>query len=331
MINYKRRFWILISLAIISVIMFMLIWLFTYKHLIFGDLSDPNIKRALANIVRRRAIQMIAIVVSVVLITISSLSFQTITENRILTPSILGFDSIFIMTQTLLVFLFGSVSIFLASDYVNFALSVFVMTTVVLLMFAFVFRKNKNNIVLLLLLGLVITSLLGSMTHFLQVFMHPEDFQNVISITNVNINAINENLVFISLPILIILLGLFIKDNKTYDVMSLGESNAINLGVNYQKKTRYTLIYITVATAIATALVGPLSFLGLIAVNGAKELFKTNKHKSLMLLSSLVGIVAVLGGQVILDLVKFKTPVTVIINLIGGVYLLYILIKENKE
>lgn len=325
--KFKKRFIVLTLLTLLSIIIFMIIWILKYKELIFNN--NINITNALINITRRRFIQMVAIIISSILIAISTLSFQTITQNRILTPSILGFDSIFIITQTLIVALFGSFSIFLASDYLNFLVSTSLMIIIVFLMFLFVLRKNKNNIVLLLLIGLVITQLASSITSFIQVFMNPEDFQNVLSLTNVNINAINEGLVLLSLPMMLILLWLFYKENKILDVMSLGEDNAINLGINYKKEVNKTLIYITISIAISTALVGPLSFLGLLVVNGAKEMFKSNKHKKLMLVSSMLAVLSILGGQVILDLINFKTPVTVLINLMGGIYLLYILIKPT--
>lgn len=326
--KFKKRFIVLLSLTILSIILFMLVWIFKYKDLIFNN--STNINNALINITRTRFIQMIAISISAILIAISSLSFQTITHNRILTPSILGFDSIFIITQTIMVWLFGSFSIFLASEVLNFFISTTLMIIVVFTLFVLILRKNKNNIILLLLVGLVITSLASSITSFIQVFMNPEDFQNVLALTNVNINAINEKLVLFSVPVLLVLMFLFYKENKMLDVISLGESNAINLGVDYKKEVNKTLIYITISIAISTALVGPLSFLGLLVVNGAKEVFKSNKHKSIMITSSLLAILSILGGQVVLDLINFKTPVTVIINLIGGLYLLYILIKENK-
>ncbi len=331
MTNTKKKILWLLLMTIISLLGFMLVWIYTYKDLIFDNINNHSVIPALMSITRRRLIQLLAITVSVVLIAVSSLSFQTITNNRILTPSILGFEAIFVITQTLLVAIFGSMSSFIALDHLNFIITTIVMVGVVFLMFLVVLRKNKNNIILLLLFGLVITSLASSLTHFIQTFMHPEDFQNVISITNVNINAINESLVFYSIPLLLILLIGFIKEHNYYDVIALGESNAINLGINYNKKVNKTLVLITISVAISTALVGPLAFLGLIAVNGAKEIFKTNKHKTLMLTSSLLAIVLIVGGQIVLELVKFKTPVTVIINFIGGAYLLMILIREDKK
>lgn len=325
----KKKYLGLAILAILSIITFMLVWIFKYRNLIDFNNIDKELLFVLLKISRRRFIQMSAIIISIVLISISSLSFQTITNNRILTPSVLGFDSIFIITQTLIVAFLGTKSILYTNDTLNFVLTTSVMILVVLVMLTSLLRKNKNNIILLLLLGLVVTSLASSMSNFIQVLMNPEDFQQVISMTNVSINAINEKLVLPSLVATIILVFLFFKERNNYDVMALGEDVAKNLGVNYNKKTNKTLILVTISTAIATALVGPLAFLGLIVVNLARELSKSNKHRTLMVVSSLLAVILMLGGHVILEIINLKTPVTIIVNLIGGAYMIYLLVKVN--
>lgn len=331
MTKNNKRIIILSVFALLSMVLFLAITINTYWPLVKDLFGTPYLFSSLSKVLRRRFLQMIAIIVSVVLISLSSLSFQTLTNNRILTPSILGFDAIFVITQTMLVALFGGLSIYITNDYLNFGVTTIVMVLVIMLMFVAILRKKKNNIILLLLLGLVISQLASSMSNFIRVFMNPDDFQNVVSLTNVNINTINENLVLMSLPLMVILTILFFREHRYYDVMSLGEDKAINLGVDYNKKANLTLIYITISMAVSTALVGPLSFLGLIVVNSAKELFKTTKHKTLMFGSSLLAIIILLGGQALLELINFKTPVTVIVSLIGGIYLIYILIKENLK
>ena len=59
----------------------------------------------------RRIPKVLAIVLAAVAISASSLVFQTITNNRILTPSILGFDSLYLMIQVLMVVILGSTSL----------------------------------------------------------------------------------------------------------------------------------------------------------------------------------------------------------------------------
>lgn len=326
----KKKYIVILSvLAIVLSIMYLFIWVYTQRKLIGGN-YNPNMFSVYLELVGRRAIQLGAILIAVILIATSALVFQTITNNRILTPSVLGFDAIFLVTQTLIIGFLGISSIFVSNEYLNFFTGSLAMIGIVILMYNVVLKKNKNNIVLLLLMGLVITSLARSITNFIQVFMNPEEFQSVTGLTTISLTNINTGLVLLTLPIMVTLIVLFYKESNTYDVMNLGEDQAVNLGVDYNKKTKLTLIYVAISVAIATSLIGPLSFLGLIAVNGAREIFKTNKHKTLMALASLFGFVILMLGQVIVELIDNKTSVSVLISLIGGGYMIYLIIKENK-
>ena len=322
----KKIIWIsLITLSILLILGYLTVWLYTQRNLIA---QFPQMDKL--PIIKRRSIQIIAITIGAVLIAVSSLSFQTITDNKILTPSVLGFDAIYIITQTLLVALLGANSLFFANEYINFILSTILMIGIVLMMYQFILRKNKNNVVLLLLVGLIISTLASNISNFIQVFMDPENFQSITAMTTVSLNNIKENLVLISIPIMILTIFLFAREQRYYDVMILGENQAIGLGVDFHKKTKHTLIYIAIAVSVSTALIGPLSFLGLIAVSSAREIFKTNKHRILMIASSLLSLVFILIGQLIVELLDHQTSVSVMISLIGGAYMIYLILKENK-
>ncbi|WP_162140081.1 iron chelate uptake ABC transporter family permease subunit [Haploplasma axanthum] len=325
----KKMFLVISIILILLSLTYIFLWVFTQSDLIKKG-YNPNMLSVYLKIIKRRSIQLLAIIVSTILISTSSLVFQTLTKNRILTPSILGFDAIFIVTQTLLVSLLGITSIYISNVYTNFFISVVAMIGVTLLIYKLVLSKNKNNVILLLLVGMVITSLAGSISNFIQVFMSPEEFQTVSSLTTISLTNINEQLVFVALPILLLLVFLFYRKNKVYDVMSLGDEHAIGLGVEYNRETKISLIYIAIAVAISTALIGQLMFLGLIAVNSAREIFKTNKHSILIFASSVIGFIVLMLGQVVVELFGNRTSVSVLINLIGGSYMIYLIIKENR-
>lgn len=326
----KKKFILISFLALIASLLYMVVWLYTYKDQIIGNFSDPYIKNAIIKIFVERSYKLLAILISAILIATSSLIFQTITNNRILTPSVLGFDSIYVVTQTLLIVILGAASSLVTNENYNFIISIAAMIFVTLLMYSLILKKNKNNIILLLLVGMIISQLSRSISSFIQIYMKPDDFQSVMALTNVNLNNISINLITISIPIMIIIFILMLKNNKYYDVMALGEDVAINLGVNYQKKVKLSLIYIAIAVAISTALIGPLTFLGLIAVNGAREIFKTNKHFNLIFASSLMAIIFIMFGQVIVELLNHTTTVSILINLVGGSYMIYLILRENK-
>ena len=331
--NKHRKIIIIFGLiALISVILYLTLWMFTTSYDLFPDDINERLymRQAISNIINRRFFQVLAMVISAALIASTALVFQTLTNNRILTPSLIGFDSIFVLAQTIIVFFFTSKSVFYANPYLNYLASTTVMLFMTMILYMTVLRKQKNHIIFLLLIGLIISTLTRSIAQFLQTIMDPQEFQYLTIRTEVSITNMNTSIIMLVVPLMIVLIGLLYKNHHSYDVMSLGESEAIGLGVDYNKLMHRSLIYIAIAMSISTALIGPISFLGLIAVNIARELLKTYKHKQLMILSSFVAIIFIVFGQTIVSEFEYQTTVPVFISMFGGMYMLYLILKENK-
>lgn len=141
----------------------------------------------------------------------------------------------------------------------------------------------------------------------------------------------NTNILWISIIIVIGVAIYTLKFSKFFDVMSLGKDQAINLGIDYDRVVRNMLIVVAILVSIATALVGPITFLGLLVVNLAREFMKTYKHSYLIASSILISIIALVGGLLIVERVfTFSTTISVIINFIGGTYFIYLLLRERK-
>jgi len=116
------------------------------------------------------------------------------------------------------------------------------------------------------------------------------------------------------------------------DVIALGRYTAINLGVPYDKLVQRMLILSSVLIAVSTALVGPITFFGLIVANLSYQFFKTYKHSVLIAGSCVMSIVALVGGQWMVERIfNFDTTLSVIINFVGGVYFIYLLLKESRS
>ena len=115
------------------------------------------------------------------------------------------------------------------------------------------------------------------------------------------------------------------------DVLTLGKEQAINLGVDYDRCIRRLLLGVTLCIAVATAMVGPISFLGLIIANLSRQLLKTFRHTQLVLGSALFGMIVLVGGQLIVEHVySYSVPVSVFITVGGGLYFLYLLLTRKK-
>ena len=327
-----KYIYIFLVVSIFSSLLYVFLWMFTTTYDLFP--SDPirraQMAQAISNIVERKSYQLAAMVVSAVLIASTSLVFQTLTHNRILTPSLIGFDAIFVTVQTLIIFLFTSSSLLYTHVYINFFVSSGLMIIISLLMYAFILRKNRNHIIFLLLVGMILATFSRSLSTFLQTVMNPDEFQSLVIRTEVSVSNMNVSVIYIALPLMLFILGFIFKDIKHLDVMTLGDSQAIGLGIDYNKKMYLHLVYIAVAMSISTAMIGPISFLGLIAVNAAREMLKTYKHLPLLMLSSLIAITFLVLGQTIIVETGYLTTVTVLISLVGGIYMIYLVLKENK-
>ncbi|MET3698500.1 iron complex transport system permease protein [Bacillus oleivorans] len=280
----------------------------------------------------RRVTKIVAIVLAGAAIAYSTLVFQTITNNRILTPSILGLDSLYLLIQTIVVFLFGSATVMMMQAQVNFLISLGLMVIFSSILFKLLFKKEGQNIYFLLLIGLIFGTLFESFSSFMQVLIDPNEFLIVQDRMFASLNNVNSDIIWIALILLAAAFLYSMKFIKYLDVMSMGREHAINLGIDYDYVVKRLLLVVAILISIPTALIGPITFLGLLVVNVTYEFLKTYQHKFLIIGSVLVSIVALVGGQLIVERIfTFSVPISVIINFIGGIYFIYLLLKERKS
>ena len=279
----------------------------------------------------RRGIKVFAMVLTGIAIAYATVVFQTITHNRILTPSIMGLDSLYMLLQTLLIFFLGSDHISIMNRQVNFILSIAAMVIFALLFYHFLFKKGNQPIYFLLLIGIIFGTFFESISTFLQVLIDPNEFQIVQDQMFASFNNVNSDLVWLSLIIIIVLVAFAWRHNASLDVLSLGRDTALNLGVSYDSLVRYMLILSAVLIAVATALVGPITFFGLIVANLSYQFFKSYKHSVLLTGAIVISVLALVGGQWVVERIfTFNTTLSVIINFIGGIYFIYLLLKESR-
>lgn len=278
----------------------------------------------------RRVPKVLAIVLAGIAIAQSSLAFQTITHNRILTPSIMGFDSLYMFVQVMVVVLFGGLSSYALNPYVNFSLSVAVMLAFSSLLFAFYFRRQQSNLMALLLLGVILGQLFSNISSFFIMLMDPNDFSSVQANMFASFNNVKVELVYWVTPLLLLVcFGLF-QMHRLLDVFWLDNDNAVSLGVDVRLVIRNVLMLSAILIAISTALVGPVMFFGLLVTNLTREWFRSYQHKTLLIGCSAISVCALLSGQWVVEKVfQFETTLSVVINFIGGIYFLSLLLRNK--
>jgi iron complex transport system permease protein len=264
-------------------------------------------------------------------ISYSTVLFQTITNNRILTPSIIGFDSLYLLIQTVIVFAFGGMTLVLLDRNLHFLINVGCMVLLASALFRWLFQREGRNLYFLILIGVIFGTLFSSLTTFLQMLLDPNEFTVLQDRMFSSFNNVDEDLLRISIVGvgLVSLYSWHLAENL--DVLSLGRDQAINLGVAHARVVNRLMMVIAVLVAISTALVGPITFFGLLVANLAYQFMPTYRHRYLVPAAVLISVIALVGGQLLVERVfTFSTNLSVIINFVGGIYFLYLLLKESQ-
>ncbi|PIH05987.1 iron chelate uptake ABC transporter family permease subunit [Clostridium combesii] len=294
---------------------------------IFTGISKGNYDYVLP----RRILKVLAISLTAGSIAFSSMIFQTIANNRILTPSVLGLDSLYMFIQTFVVFILGANNKAVMNSNFNFLISISLMVVFSMILYRFLFKREDKNIFFLLLTGLIFGTLFQSLAAFMQTIIDPNAFLVIQDKMFASFNKVNTDVLLISIIGILLVLAYVYDYVKVLDVMLLGREQAINLGVSYDKVVKKMLIVVSILVSISTALVGPITFLGLLSVNLTYEFINSYKHKYLIIGSVFISIIALVGGQFLVErFLNFGTTLSVIINFIGGIYFMYLLLKESK-
>ena len=261
----------------------------------------------------------------------ASIVFQSIINNTIVTPCLLGMNSLYTLIHTAVVFFAGSGNIIAVNANLSFAVDVALMGIVATVIYSYLFQKTNHNVLYVLLIGTVLTSFFSSIQSTLTRVMDPNEYDALLATLVASFSNINSEIIVLCLVLLAAIIFVLRKDLALLDVLTLGKEQAINLGVDYDRSIRRLLLGVTLCIAVATAMVGPISFLGLIIANIARQLLKTYRHTYLILGSALVGMVVLVAGQLVVERVyHYAVPVSVFITVGGGIYFLYLLLANRR-
>ena len=288
-------------------------------------------QKLFAYAMRIRTPKLIAMLITAFAIGSASIVFQSIINNTIVTPCLLGMNSLYTLIHTAVVFCAGSGSVLAANANAAFAIDLVLMGITATLIYSYLFKKTKHNVLYVLLVGTVLTSFFSSVQSTMTRVMDPNEYDTLLTTLVASFSNVNAEIILFSLVVLALLVFFLRRDLALLDVLTLGKEQAINLGVDYDRSVRRLLLGVTLAIAVATAVVGPISFMGLIIANLSRQLLKTYRHTQLIAGSVLFGMVILLAGQLIVEHVyTYSIPISVFITVGGGVYFLYLLLTRRR-
>ena len=281
-------------------------------------------------LIPKRLVRLAAIVIAGICIALSSIMFQTLTGNRILTPAVMGYEAVYLLLQSLLLLLMGTQGLGWLGGQGNFLVSLLLMLAYSWALHRGLFRNGRNNVYLLLLLGLVLSTVIGSFTQFVQLRISPGEFAVLQGQSYASFNKA-QPAQLLDAALLLGAVGLvLLKTLPVLDVLALGREPAISLGVNHGRTLRLYLALIAVLVAVSTSLVGPTAFMGIFVANIAYALAKTARHRVTLPLGCAIAIAIFILAQLLVEhLFNYKTTVSILVNLVCGVNFLVLVVSRK--
>lgn len=285
-----------------------------------------------AFVLQHRGTKALTMLVVACALGMSTVVFQTVTHNTILTPAVMGLDALYLFLQAVLVLVLGSVGVVQLGLLPKYGLEIVLMVTLSVGLMRWLFTGHASSLHLMLLVGMVMGILFRSMTSFAMRMIDPNEFATLQDRMFANFNTIHTQLLLPSLVVLALGTAFFWRRRHVLDVLALGRDAAVNLGVHYQRQVLQLLVVMCAMVAISTALVGPVTFFGLLVANMAYQWMGTRRHAWVLPAVVLWGCVLLLAGQVVLERVLgFNSALSVVVEFVGGLVFIYLLMRKGKQ
>ena len=291
-----------------------------------------NVQTDWAFILEYRGSRLLALLLTACAIGISTVLFQTITHSRLLTPALMGFDVLYVLVNTLVLLTLGASELADWSPSLRFALQVLVMVGLALLVFRALFSGSVRSLHLMILLGMLAGMLFRELSELAARVLDPSEFGISTGVPQASFSRVNTQLLGAAAAGLAVAGLLLLRWWRYLDVLSLGRDIAINLGVAHGRVVLGLMAVVAIMVSVATVLVGPTLFFGLLIANLAYWLTGSQRHCWTLPASVLAGIICLVGGQVLLEHGLSSTlPLALVIELAGGLLFIALLLRGVRQ
>ncbi|MFW6597869.1 iron chelate uptake ABC transporter family permease subunit [Propionibacteriaceae bacterium Y2011] len=278
-----------------------------------------------------RATNLVIVLVVAICQSLATVAFHTVTNNRIITPSIMGFESLYRVIQTGAVFLFGVAGITMVQGIGQFIGQVAVMVLFSALLYGWLLSGRFGNMHIMLLVGIVIGGGLGALSTFMQRLLTPTEFDVLTARLIGSVANADATYLGFSIPLAVAAGGLLWLGYQRLNVLALGREVAVNLGVNHRRQTIIVLLLVSVLMAVSTSLVGPMTFFGFLVAMLAYQLADTHDHRFVFPIACLTGFVVLGGSYFVLKHIFYAAgSVGIIIEIVGGTAFLVHIIRKGR-
>ncbi len=291
-----------------------------------------NVRAGWAFTVPFRAEKVAAMALVGFAIALSTVLFQTLTHNRILTPGIMGFDALYMLLQSVLLLTLGRLFYIQLNPHIKWLCEVLLMTGALCGLYYWLFLRQKRDLHVLILVGIIFGTLFRSVNSLITRMMDPADFDVLQDVMFASFNRIDSPLLGIAALLVAVISAWVWHQRFKLDVLLLGDAPAINLGLNQERLTLQLLVAIAVLVSVSTALVGPVTFFGLLVANLAYAIAGSHQHRFILPMATLLAVATLIGGQAVLEhLLHFGTSLSIVVEFVGGLFFLWLVIQQGRR
>ena len=320
----RRRYWIIMAILIV------LAAVFAFGLLAWGN-PLPVGTDGFWRIAKRRADSIVAMVIVAFCQGIATVAFQTVANNRIITPSIMGFESLYRAVQTSAVYFLGVAGLISLQGVFQFGIQVVVMVGLAVALYGWLLSGKYANLQVMLLVGIVIGGGLGSVSTFMQRLLTPSEFDVLSARLFGNVSNADSSYYPLAIPLVAIAGGLLWIKSRRLNLLGLGKDTATSLGINYRRELMQVLLLVSILMAVSTALVGPMTFLGFLVATLTYQLADTYDHRYIFPMVILVAFVILAGAYFVMrNIFSAQGVVSIIIEVVGGTLFLIVILRKGR-
>ena len=282
-------------------------------------------------IAQHRATAVVVMAIVAVAQAVATVSFQTVTNNRIITPSIMGFESLYRVVQTTTVYLFGVAGLVAIQGVGQFALQVLVMVGLAVVLYGWLLSGRYGNLQIMLLVGIVIGGGLGAIATFMQRLLTPSEFDVLAARLFGNVSNADPSYLPLAVPLVIAASALLWLRSRRLNVLALGPDAARSLGLDHRREQFLVLTLVAVLMATSTALVGPMTFLGFLVATLAYQFADTHDHRLIFPVAVLTAFSILAGAYFVMKNVFYaQGMVSILIEIVGGTVFLIVILRKGR-
>lgn len=320
----KEKYFLILSFLIILTLV-NIYGLLTYNNPV--PIDSPSF----LPVVKRRQNAIVAMLIAATCQALATLVFQTVTNNRIITPSLLGFEAIYSTVNTATMYFLGINTFIALSGRTYYLSQVAIMVIISLILFSTLLSKGRN-VDFLLLVGIIMGQGLRSMSAFMRRLLSPSEFDVLQVKLFASVNNSDKSYFLISIILVGLVGAIIFSQSHKLNVINLGAGVSKNLGLDYKRSIIFALIEVSILMSVSTALIGPMNFFGFLTVSLTYEFAKTYDHKYLFLMALFLAYFILTSSYFVMNhIFNANGVVSILIELVGGLYFIYMVFRKEKR